>query len=946
MKAGDRLFLVDGSGYIFRAYHALPPLTRGSDGTPVGAVSGFCNMLFKLSEEMKAEEQPTHIAVIFDAGSKTFRNEIYPAYKANRPPPPEDLIPQFSLCRDATRSFSVIAIEKPGFEADDLIATYAKQAEQAGASVRIYSSDKDLTQLLTAKIRIIDPLKNKEIDEAAVEEKFGVSPDKVIQVQALAGDSSDNVPGIPGIGVKTAAELIRTYGDIETLIARASEIKQNKRRESVIEHAEKARISLQLVTLDQTVSGLPDFDALRFVEPDFQTMAGFAKKMELNTLFKRIAKKFDASPEQQTEIRPVSAQNAQISLFPGLVKTDFPKKQVEKESDLSRNFDYSQYRLITDIASLRKEIEKIYQKGSVAFDTETTGLDPLQDDCVGISLATAPNDACYIPLVSHGDTVTPLAREPVFAELKPILEARHILKIGQNIKFDIRVMKKVGINLTCYDDTMLMSVTLNAGKHQHAMDTLAFIYLAHSPISFEELTGKGKNKKFFSDVPIEQAKNYAAEDADITLRLYEIFKQMIFQQKLNNIYQTIERPMPAITAEMENAGIAVNLEALKELSVELEKKSSVLQEKIYQIAGCEFNIASPKQLGEILTEKMNFPLPEKLKKTSGGQTATGADILEDLALTGHPLPEPVLEWRQYQKLKSTYSDALVAHVNPKTGRVHTAFHLAGAVTGRFSSSDPNLQNIPIRTEEGRLIRKAFVAPPGKRLISADYSQIELRILACIADCKILKEAFRSGADIHALTASEIFNTPLAQVDSALRRKAKAVNFGIIYGISAFGLARQLKIPQSEAGEYINRYFTRLPEIRDYMEDTKKRARENGFVTTPFGRIIHIKEIQSDKFNLRSLAERAAINAPVQGGAADIIKIAMIKADQYLTEHAPDSTMLLQVHDELIFETSQDQAAFFAVQIQKVMENAIADRSDAPDLSLAVDVGIGENWEAA
>lgn len=948
MQAGDRLYLIDGSGFIFRAYHALPPLTRGSDSLPVGAVSGFCNIMFKLTEELKAEEKPTHIAVIFDAGSKTFRNDIYPEYKANRPPPPEDLIPQFPLCRDATRAFSVLPVELPGYEADDIIAAYAERAEAVGASVRIYSSDKDLTQLLTDKIRIVDPLKNKEVDEAVVLEKFGVTPDKVIQVQALAGDSTDNIPGVPGIGVKTAAELINLYGDVETLLSRAGEIKQNKRRENLIAFADKARISLELVTLKKDVPDLPKFDEMRFTEPDFQTMSSFAKLMEFNTLLKRIGKKFDVSPaeievkkgEQQSLFSDASLRAAQK-----VTETRAVKAPVANADDTpSGDFDYDAYEVITDEAALQNWINLIKEKGLVAFDTETTGLDPLRDELVGICLALAPNKACYIPLVTHGGSVEPLAKETVIAALKPVLEADYILKIGQNIKFDIRVMQKTGVNLVCYDDTMLMSAVLNAGKHNHGMDALAAAYLGHTPIAFEEITGKGRDKITFDKAPIDKAKNYAAEDADVTLRLYRLFKSEIFKQKFNNVYETIERALPAIVADMENNGIAIDAAALTLLSAELEKKSAELQAQIYEIAGCEFNIASPKQLGEVLTEKMTFPLPAKLKKTAGGQLATGADILEELAASGHPLPEPVLEWRQYQKLKSTYADALVAHVNPETKRAHTAFHLTGAVTGRFSSSDPNLQNIPIRTEEGRLIRKAFVAPEGNRLVAADYSQIELRILSVISDCKILREAFKDGADIHARTAAEIFNTPLAEPDSALRRKAKAVNFGIIYGISAFGLARQLKIPQSEAGEYIDRYFARLPEIRDYMEATKKFARENGYVQTPFGRRIHVKEINSGKYNLRAFAERAAINAPIQGGAADIIKLAMIKTDRYLKETAPYAKLLLQVHDELVFETPADKADSFAADIKKIMETAILNRSDAPDIPLVVDVGIGDNWE--
>ncbi|MEM6603410.1 MAG: DNA polymerase I [Pseudomonadota bacterium] len=930
IKAGDRLFLIDGSGFIFRAYHALPALSRQSDGLPVGAVSGFCNMLFKLREELKSETQPTHIAVIFDAGSVTFRNEIYTEYKAHRPPPPEDLIPQFSLCREATQAFGLKSIEMAGYEADDLIATYAKYASQMGAEVRIYSSDKDLMQLVDQNIYMIDPMKNKVIQREQVFEKFGVYPESVIDVQALTGDSTDNIPGVPGIGVKTAAQLIHEYGDLENLLKNAEQIKQKKRRENILEYAELAKVSRELVTLKQDVPvevSLVEME-LRDISPD--DVLPFLEKMEFNTLTKRVRAKLGQSGHNIEASAHIAAP-LQQDLFGGA--------SVNPVLEAKDNI----YQSITDIEALEAYIKEIEKTGYVAFDTETTGLEIASAELVGIALSHKAGEAVYIPL-QHKTEDKQIPLEDALQLLRPVLSAPHILKIGQNLKYDLSIMARYDVDITPIDDTMLLSFAMRGGKHRHNMDELSQIYLDHTPISYESVCGKGKQKITFDYVLLDQATSYAAEDADITLRLWHIFSHDVIAQKRKNFYEMIERKMPHIVASMERNGIAVDSRSLEEISERFGLESEDIAQKIYDISGKEFNIASPKQLGEVLYDHMGLEVPGKKKTTATGQAATGVDVLEGLAAEGHEIADYILKWRGLQKLKSTYADSLVDHINPKTGRVHTSFNLTGAATGRFSSSDPNLQNIPIKTEEGRLIRQAFIPKEGYKILSADYSQIELRLLAHIADVPMLKEAFAKGEDIHARTASEVFGVPIDAIDSSLRRKAKAVNFGIIYGISAFGLARQLKIPQSEAKHYIDTYFERLPQIKHYMDVTKERAKQQGYVETLYGRPIYIKDIQTRNYMQRSFAERAAINAPIQGTAADVIKLAMIDVYKYLMRHS-NIKMLLQIHDELLFEVPEGEIALFSEKVKTIMEAAPLKRHNLT-VKPIVEVGCGKNWDEA
>jgi len=916
------VYLVDGSGYIFRAYHALPPLTR-TDGTPVGAVSGFCNMLFKLLDDLLQRNRATHFAVIFDASGKSFRNDIYPDYKANRPPAPEDLVPQFPLFREAVKAFGVPCIEMEGYEADDLIATYAEHAREQGHKVVIVSSDKDLMQLVDDNITMLDPMKNRPIGIPEVHEKFFVQPDKVVDIQALAGDSTDNVPGVPGIGVKTAAQLIDEYGDLDTLLERAEEIKQPKRRQNLIDNAELARISRELVTLKRDIEVEETLGDFLIGQPDLDRLTGFLEEMEFKTITQRVRNRFGTGEEA------AAARAAE----------EKPPEDAE-------------YELVTDMAALQVWIDEIGRTGHVAVDTETTSLDPVAAQLVGISLATRPGRACYIPLRHRGsapageldlDASADAAPEQIpvedaIAALKPVFADPGILKIGQNIKYDQTILERAGAPLHPVDDTMLLSFVLDAGVHGHGMDELSKLHLDHAPIPYKEVAGTGKNQITFDQVPLDKARDYAAEDADITLRLWKILKPRLAAEHMATVYETIERPLVPIISAMAQAGIKADADILRALSNDFAERAVALEKDIHEIAGEEFNPGSPKQLGEILFDKMGL---SGGKKTKTGAYATGADILEDLAAQGHELPRRILDWRQLTKLKSTYTDALQKEIDPNTGRVHTAYHMAGASTGRLASSDPNLQNIPIRTEEGRKIRTAFIAEQEHTLISADYSQIELRILAHIADIDALKEAFAGGADIHALTASEVFGIPLEEMDGDTRRKAKAINFGIIYGISAFGLARQLAIPQGEAKAFIDAYFERYPGVKDYMDSARAQAKEHGFVETLYGRRIHLSGIRDKNPARRSFSERAAINAPIQGSAADVIKRAMIRIPDALKSAGLKTRMLLQVHDELIFEAPDDEVEVTIDTVKNTMENAA--RLSVP---LTVEAGTGASWAEA
>jgi len=951
LKKGDHLYLIDGSGYLFRAYHALPPLTRKSDGLPVGAVSGYCNMLWKLLEDMKSDA-PTHLAVIFDAGEKTFRNDFYKEYKANRPPPPEDLIPQFPLVRDATRAFGVSCIEMKGYEADDLIATYARLGREAGARVTIVSSDKDLMQLVVdGKVELYDTMKNKRIASAEVMERFGVGPDKVIQVQALAGDSTDNVPGVRGIGVKTAAELIATYGDVETLLKRAGEIKQNKRRETLIENAENARISLRLVTLDDKVPLKEQPGEFAVHDPEPRDLIAFLKGMEFSTITKRVASHFGVDDADTIAAAPSVSYVAEA-------KVELPKAPPPPEADAIRApINHAAYVTVTTAKELDAWVARATAHGLVCVDTETTSLDPMQAGLCGVSLAIKPGDACYIPCGHRkgdgsqldlstkqdgGDAIVQMREADVLARLGPLLEDDSVLKVGQNLKYDALIFLQRGIRLHPIDDTMLMSYVLESGLHGHGMDELSQLHLSHTPIAFSEVTGKGKDKLTFDCVPVAEATKYSAEDADVTLRLYLLFKPMLAETKKRGVYESLERPLVMVLADMERAGITIDPELLRRLSNDFGKKQSGLEKEIHKLAGEDFNIGSPKQLGDILFGRMGV---EGGRKTKTGAWSTDVDVLEEVAAQGHPIAQKVLEWRGLAKLRGTYTEALPGYINPKTGRVHTSYAMASTSTGRLASTDPNLQNIPVRTEEGRRIRQAFIAAKGAKLISADYSQIELRLLAHIADIPQLKKAFADGLDIHAMTASEIFGVPVKDMPADVRRKAKAINFGIVYGISGFGLANQLGIAQSEASDYIKKYFARFPGIRDYMEETKQFARTHGFVETMFGRRIHIREINSKVPGFRGGAERAAINAPIQGAAADIIRRAMAKLPAALAAQKLSARMLLQVHDELIFEAPDKEIEATRKLVAIVMEKAPLPAVEI-SVPLVVEARAADNWDAA
>ena len=926
-KMPKRLYLIDGSGYIFRAYHALPPMTR-SDGTPVNAVYGFSNMLMKLLDDLRDTNVEELIAVIFDAKRITFRNEIYKDYKANRPDPPEDLIPQFKLIRDATRAFNVQAIQMEGFEADDLIATYAKLAVANNIQVVVISADKDLMQLIRPGVTMFDPMKNRTIGPDQVVEKFGVAPDKVIDIQSLAGDATDNVPGVPGIGVKTAAQLIGEYGDLDSLLSHAAEIKQPKRRESLLENAELARISRQLVTLKDDVPIEVPIRDLKWRQPDPDTLIGFITEQNFKSLLNKVSAKLHGNSQDKQH-------------------TYFAEKKVLSVSK-------TRYETIQKTSDLKRWVDAATANGFVAVDTETDGLNPLQARMVGISLSIEPGSGCYIPLRHTGgaqqgalelgddetaqDAPPQIPVEEAIQILTPLLENPGVLKIGHNIKFDTHVFAQEGINLTPVDDTMVISYVLEGSQHGHGMNELSDLHLDHKTIPFSEVCGTGKKQITFDQVQLDAATTYAAEDADVTLRLHTILKPRLVSDRLVSIYETLDRKLIPILGDMEKRGILVDIKVLKSLSQDFAVRMADLEADIHNLAGEEFNVGSPKQLGEILFERMGL---QGGKKTKTGAFGTGVDVLDDLAAQGHELPARVLEWRQLSKLKSTYTDALINQINPNTGRVHTSYAQTIASTGRLSSTDPNLQNIPIRSDEGRKIRNAFIAGKGKTLLSADYSQIELRLVAHVANVKALKQAFKDGVDIHAATASEMFNVPLKGMDPMIRRRAKAINFGIIYGISAYGLARQLSIPRSEAHEYIEAYFKKFPEIRDYMEATKAIAKKQGYVTTLYGRRCWTPSIGDRNPNMRAFAERAAINAPIQGGAADIIKRAMIRLPKAMKDASLNAEMLLQVHDELILEVPSSEIGKTKTLVKSVMEGA-----EHLDVPLTVDVGVGPNWAKA
>ncbi|WP_441244740.1 DNA polymerase I [Tardiphaga sp. 768_D3_N2_1] len=988
LAKGDHVFLVDGSSYIFRAYHALPPLNRKSDGLQVNAVLGFCNMLWKLMRDMPPDNRPTHLAIIFDKSEVTFRNKLYPEYKAHRPPAPDDLIPQFALIRDAVRAFDLPCIEQGGFEADDLIATYVREAGERGATATIVSSDKDLMQLVTEQVMMYDTMKDRRLGIAEVIEKFGVPPNKVVEVQALAGDSVDNVPGVPGIGIKTAAQLITEYGDLETLLSRAGEIKQPKRRESLIEHAEKARISRQLVLLDDKVALDVPLDDLAVHEPDARKLIAFLKAMEFSTLTRRVAEYSEIDPadvEADSATKNAAAPSpghASGDLFgniesapnakgktaatspvsgsahatgPGSKDALTPISLAKARAEAARKMPVKReaYQPVRSLKELELWIARILDTGHVAFECKASSIDPMQADLVGIALSLGPNDACYIPLAHRqsGDGAGLFAAdlEPdqikasdALAALKPVLESAGLLKIGFNIKFTAVLLAQHGITLRNADDVQLMSYALDAGRNAHGLDALAEIWLGHAMLTFGELIGSGKGKLTFEQVKIDRATAYAAEDADVLLRLWNVLKPRLAAEHMTTVYETLERPLISVLARMERRGISIDRQVLSKLSADFAQTAARIEAEIREIAGEEVNIGSPKQLGDILFGKMGLPGGSKTKT---GAWSTSAQVLDDLAEQGHEFPRKILDWRQVSKLRSTYTDALPNYVHPQTHRVHTTYALAATTTGRLSSNEPNLQNIPVRTEDGRKIRRAFIATPGHKLVSADYSQIELRLLAEIADIPVLKQAFQDGLDIHAMTASEMFGVPVKDMPAEIRRRAKAINFGIIYGISAFGLANQLSIPREEAGAYIKKYFERFPGIRAYMDQTRDFCREHGYVQTLFGRKCHYPDIKASNASIRAFNERAAINARLQGTAADIIRRAMTRMEDALAEKKLSAKMLLQVHDELIFEVPDDEVAATLPIVQHTMQ-------DAPfpavllSVPLQVDARAADNWEEA
>jgi DNA polymerase-1 len=989
---GDHVFLVDGSSYIFRAYHALPPLNRKSDGLQVNAVLGFCNMLWKLLRDMPQGDRPTHLAIVFDKSEVTFRNEIYPEYKAHRPPAPDDLIPQFALIRSAVHAFDLPCLEQAGFEADDLIATYVRQARERGATATIVSSDKDLMQLVTDKVTMYDTMKDRRIGIPEVVEKFGVPPEKVVEVQALAGDSTDNVPGVPGIGVKTAAQLIVEYGDLEQLLKRAGEIKQPKRREALIENAEKARISRQLVLLDDKVDLEVPLDDLAVHEPDARKLIAFLKAMEFASLTRRVAEYAQIDP---ADIAPdellrsggsngnagVTSPDASSAPANGTANTKErpranaagPNRAAPDKSDragslkgtplalanaraeAARNarIDRAKYQTIESLGQLNAFIARIHDVGHFALEAKANSIDPMQADISGIALALTPNDACYIPLAHKqpgsgaglfdaGLAPGQIKEADALALLKPLLESAGILKIGFNIKFTAVMLAQAGIILRNYDDAQLMSYALDAGRGAHGLDSLAERWLGHAMLTFGELTGSGKNKLSFDQVAIDRATAYSAEDADVIMRLWYLLKPRLIAERMTAVYETLERPLVSVLARMERRGISIDRQVLSRLSGDFAQTAARVEAELQELAGEPINVGSPKQIGDVLFGKMGLPGGTKTKT---GAWSTSAQVLDDLAEQGYEFPRKILEWRQVSKLKSTYTDALPNYVDPQTHRVHTTYALAATTTGRLSSNEPNLQNIPVRTEDGRKIRRAFIATPGHKLVSADYSQIELRLLAEIADIPVLKQAFRDGLDIHAMTASEMFGVPIKDMPSEVRRRAKAINFGIIYGISAFGLANQLGIAREEASAYIKKYFERFPGIRAYMDETKEFCRKHGYVTTLFGRKCHYPDIKASNASVRSFNERAAINARLQGTAADIIRRAMARVEDALAEKKLSAQMLLQVHDELIFEVRDDEVAATLPVVQHVMQ-------DAPfpavllSVPLHVDARAATNWDEA
>ena len=927
--AGCHLHLIDGSAFIFRAFHALPPLTRKSDGLPVGAVQGFCDMLRRYVGRDWGSDAPTHLAVIFDKGSHTFRNDLYDLYKANRDEMPQELRPQIPLTRRATEAFNIACKEIEGFEADDIIATLSCQARDAGGRVTIVSSDKDLMQLVGGGVEMFDAMKNRRIDGDGVHEKFGVGPERVVDVQALAGDSVDNVPGAPGIGVKTAALLINEWGSLEALLDGAEAIKQPKRRQTLIEHRAQIELSKKLVQLDCGMDLPFSLDDLETRAPDADRLLAFLAEMEFRSLSRRVSETLGVEPPVIPDAAPMNA--------PDRAAPDWPA------------IDPAGYETIRDAQALEAWIAAAQDRGYVAVDTETTSLNEMTCDLVGLSFCIEPGRAAYLPLTHRaqgGDDLFAdnsladgqVPADVALATLKPLLEDPAVLKIGQNMKYDAKVLARYGIDVAPIDDTMLLSYAMHAGQHPHGMDTLSDRYLGHTPIPIKEIIGSGKSQITFDKVAIDTATRYAAEDADITLRLWKTFKPRVHRARVTRVYEGLERPLVPVLTRMEMAGIKVDRDTLSRMSGAFAQKMAQLEEEIHTLAGEKFNVGSPKQLGEILFDKMGL---EGGKKGKTGAYATGADILEDLA-TEHDLPGRVLDWRQVSKLKSTYTDALQEHINSETGRVHTSYSIAGANTGRLASNDPNLQNIPVRTDEGRRIREAFVAEEGKVLVSLDYSQIELRILAHMADIETLKQAFRDGLDIHAMTASEMFNVPLDEMTPDVRRQAKAINFGVIYGISGFGLARNLRIPRSEAQDFIDRYFERFPGIRAYMDDTVAFAKEHKRVETLFGRVIHTPEIAA-KGPRAGFARRAAINAPIQGTAADIIRRAMIRMETAI-EGLP-ARMLLQVHDELLFEVDHGSVDALIDRAREVMERACAPVLTL-DVPLVVDAGQGANWAEA
>jgi DNA polymerase-1 len=986
LKKGDHVFLVDGSGYIFRAYHALPPLTRKSDGLQINAVLGFCNMLWKLLNDMKADERPTHLAVVFDKSEKTFRTDFYPQYKAHRPDVPSDLIPQFPLIRDAVKAFDIPCLEQAGFEADDIIATYARLACEAQATATIVSSDKDLMQLVNDCVTMYDTMKDKRIGPAEVVEKFGVGPDKVIEVQALIGDSSDNVPGVPGIGVKTAAQLITEYGDLETLLSRASEIKQDKRRQTLIDNAEIARVSKRLVTLDQNVKLEVPVEDLAVHEPDYKNLIAFLKAMEFSTLTRRVAEKSGIEANEiAADSKLTSGKATAAAASPASEKASIPygksgdlfapppqpRSKAEERGDLSptalaaahlaaakaSKFDRGKYETVRTLDRLNAWMLRAKDLGVVALDTKTTSADPMTAVLCGFSLAVADNEACYVPIGHRdGDTqggkdlfapeaklrADQISEETALAALRPVLEDPSVLKVGQDLKYHWQIFARRGIEIHPYDDTMLMSYVLDAGRGKHNMDDLAEALLGYQSIRAEQVTGTGKGFVPFDRVTIEKAGEHAAEAADIALRLWKVLKARLAAEHVATVYATLEQPLISVLGRMERRGISIDRQVLSRLSGEFGQKQAGLEDEIGKLAGQPLNPGSPKQLGDVLFGSMGLPGGTKTKT---GQWATGARALEELAEQGHELPRKILDWRQVSKLRSTYTEALPGYVNAETHRVHTSYALAATTTGRLSSSEPNLQNIPVRTEEGRKIRRAFIAEPGTKLVSADYSQIELRLLAEVAEVPALRKAFRDGLDIHAMTASEMFGVPVKDMPGEVRRRAKAINFGIIYGISAFGLANQLAIPREEASAYIKKYFERFPGIRDYMEETKAFAKKNGYVLTLFGRKCHYPDIAAGNPSLRAFNERAAINARLQGSAADIIRRAMVRIEPALTRAKLNAKMLLQVHDELIFEVPEGEVAKTLPVVKRVMEDA-----PMPAISLSVplqvDARAAHNWDEA